>query len=791
MGKRKKPAPAGRPCKQPAPAKPARKKPTPAKPSATPPARKKPATPPPAKPPVPPRQPRRGSTPPPAPASGDGVRPPAKKPAAKKPPASPLKPHASASYDAHKDRSRQRQATLSRTGRDIGPIPAVADPARRAASLADFELFCRTYFPHTFQLDFCDDHRRAIRKIELAVKTGRLFAFSMPRGFGKTSLCESSAIWAALQGSRRFVALIGASAAAAAEMLDSIKAELESNELLAADFPEACYPIVRIEGLANRCHGQLCQGERTHISWTSTKIVLPTIPGSQASGAIIRVAGITGRIRGMKHKLQDGEPLRPDLVIVDDPQTDDSAGSPPQCAKRIRVLSGSILGLAGPGKKIAGFMPCTVICRDDMADEILDRARHPEWQGERSKLVYTFPSNEPLWDEYAKIRSESLRNDGDGSPATEFYRDNRLAMDEGARIAWPARCNADELSAIQNAMNLRLRNEAAFWAEYQNEPLDEAQLSATLPVAVELLKKTNGLSRGVVPSIATHLTAFIDVQGELLYWYVCAWWPGFGGATIDYGTWPTQPQAYFTLNQAKQTLSLAYPGRDQLGRIFAGLKDLTARMLPHEWKTSGGTGLRIERCLIDASWGTSTQTVKEFCRQSPHAAVLIPSHGKYIGAATTPFHMYKRKPGERLGLHWLIPATGRHDVRHVLVDVNYWKSLCASRLVLAAGERGSWTLFGGPKTDHRMLADHLTSEAYIRTEGRGRTVDEWKLKPGQSENHWWDGLVGCAAAASIAGVVATELASAPISHQKPLPGSKPAGERLSFADRKARARAKG
>jgi len=107
-------------------------------------------------------------------------------------------------------------------------------------------------------------------------------------------------------------------------MLDSIKAELENNELLLADFPEVFYPIHALEGIHQRAGGQLHQGVPTNIGWTAKEIVLPTIEGSKASGAIIRVAGITGRIRGMKHKRVDGQSVRPSLVLIDDPQTDES-----------------------------------------------------------------------------------------------------------------------------------------------------------------------------------------------------------------------------------------------------------------------------------------------------------------------------------------------------------------------------------------------------------------------------------------------------------------------------------
>lgn len=41
----------------------------------------------------------------------------------------------------------------------------------------------------------------------------------------------------------------------------------------------------------------------------------------------------------------------------------------------------------------------------------------------------------------------------------------------------------------------------------------------------------------------------------------------------------------------------------------------------------------------------------------------------------------------------------------------------------------------------------------MKTEGRGRVVDEWKLRLESAANHWLDGIVGCAVAASIEGAV--------------------------------------
>ncbi|MGB7345683.1 MAG: terminase gpA endonuclease subunit [Pirellulaceae bacterium] len=58
---------------------------------------------------------------------------------------------------------------------------------------------------------------------------------------------------------------------------------------------------------------------------------------------------------------------------------------------------------------------------------------------------------------------------------------------------------------------------------------------------------------------------------------------------------------------------------------------------------------------------------------------------------------------------------------------------------------------GDRPKQHRMFAEQVTAEYFVRTEGRGRTVDEWKARPEQPDNPWLDCLVGCAAAASMQG----------------------------------------
>lgn len=672
------------------------------------------------------------------------------------------------SYEDRRNAERDRQAEQSLAGRDIGPLPEVVNPDRKAACERNFQLFCESYFPETYALAWSPDHLKVIEKIETAVLRGGLFALALPRGSGKTTITESAALWSMLYGHREFITLIGATESAALELLDSLKTELEVNERLAEDFPEVCYPVAQLEGIANRCAGQLYKGERTRITWTSNEIVLPTVEGSRASGIIVRVAGITGRIRGMKFKRSDGRNVRPSLVVIDDPQTSESAGSLEQTRKRVRVLAGDILGLAGPGQKISGIMPCTIIRPGDMADIILNRNTHPDWNGEKTRMVYRFPTNMKLWEEYAEIRAEALRTEGNFQKATEFYLANREAMDAGAEVSWEARFNHDEVSALQHAMNLKFQDEAAFQSEYQNDPLPDDTADDSLLSVDEICAKINGLARRRVPLKCDRLTMFVDVQKALLFYVVIAWAEDFTGAVIDYGSWPDQHRHEYSLADANPSIQTLFPKAGFEGALYAALSALTDECLGREWEREDGAVLKIERALVDANWGQSTDVVYQFCRQSSLAGVILPSHGRYVGASSKPMTEYRKQQGDRLGFNWMIPnVAGKRAIRHVIYDTNYWKSFIHARLAVPVGDKGSLTLYGRIPGAHQLFAEHLTAEYRVKTQGRGRTVDEWKLKPQSHDNHFLDCVAGCAVCGSMLGASLPETLPAKLD-RKPM-----------------------
>lgn len=673
-------------------------------------------------------------------------------------------------YESSKLANARLSAERAYAGADIAPLPAVVDPARREACSKSLRLHCKTYFPTKFSLPFGRAHDAAITKAERAILTGNLYAYGMPRGGGKTEIAKAAAIWAIINGYRHYVQLIGATDKLTHLILLDIKRQLAENPLLLEDYPEVCYPLMRLEGTPARCPKQHIGGVRTQIEWDKDHIRLPNLPGSPGRWAVVRVASMTGAIRGPSYSAPDGGSWRPDLVIADDPQDRESAKSPTQVEDRIAIVQGDILGLAGPETDIACLMPCTVIYPDDLADQMLNREKYPEWQGEKSRMVEAFPTNQTLWDDYFKLRDRELRDNGDGSEATAFYTANRPAMDEGAVLSWPERKGKKFASALEQAMCLRRYRPDAFAAEYQNEPAVASQIAAGTITPQWLREKTNNQPLGTIPPETVRVTSGVDVQKRCVFWVTVAWDECFGGSVVDWGVYPKQNTPYFRAADARPALADRHPGMDEFACIHAGLKAVVDHLVAADHAP--------DRVVVDS--GNWQDEVMRFVRHSPHSALLLASKGYGIGASGNPIANWKRVPGQRRGDHWLInPTTSGRRGKQMAYDANYWKSFLANRLLTAQGGVGGLFLPGG---DNGPLVDHLTAEYRIPTkaEKTGRVVDEWKLKLNR-ENHWWDCAVMAAVAAAElgvrydAGVVATGAPSNP-------PPSKPTRRRLNLLD---------
>ena len=653
-------------------------------------------------------------------------------------------------YEQHRDRMAKVQADMSAEGRDIGEIPAIAAPERRESCRLDLRKFCETYFPEIFYLPWSPIQLETIKRLQAATISGGKFAIAMPRGTGKSTLCERAAIWAAVYGYRRYIVIIGAESGATSEVFHAIKNTFECNDTFIADFPEVCFPVQALDGIVNRCKGQTWHGTRTHIEWSDVKLVLPTIGDSPTGGTVIGSTSMTGRIRGMKHTSANGEVLRPDFVLIDDPQTRESAKSVTQVNYRLNLINSDILGLAGPGKSITAVLPCTVIYPNDLADQLLNREINPEWSGLRFPLLRGFPKNLHLWQRYWELRSEGKRQDRGTDESTRFYIANHDEMDDGCAATWPERFKPDEISGIQYGMNLYFSDRQTFFSEYQNEP-EAAEIGDGEQITADMiLERMNSRSRLEVPQAASRITMAVDVQKNLLYWTIVAFDDNFTGWLVDYGAFPDQPRQMFTTRDATPTYRDVYPGAGQEGALTAALQDLVIPALSKRFMREDGGELTISRCLIDSGWGESADPIYNFIRESGHASIIMPSKGVGINATVKPFSEYQRRPGEITSPYeWQIaPIKNKRHIRLFRYDTNYWKSFFRNRLLTSRGDPGSFSIFGDRVTDRtRLLADHLAAEYSVTESAKGRRVDVWKLMPTR-ENHWFDCTVGCMVAAS-------------------------------------------
>lgn len=663
--------------------------------------------------------------------------------------------------DRQRARSAAYQRSASRQLREIGPLPPVQDPARRAACERDLQRYLKTYHPRAFPLDWSPAHLVLLKRAQLVITIGALFALAMARGTGKTTCCRHAVQWAINYGYARFPYLIGATDEKGEESLDVIRDDYETNPLLLADFPEICYPLHKLEGVHNKASGQILNGVPTRIKFRRRTLILPTVEGSAASGAILKTGGLLSSVRGANHKLPDGEIIRPDLILLDDPQTRESAESPQQSATRIRIVTADVLGMAGPTGKIAALMPCTVIAPGDLADTVLDPEKHPEWRPLRTSMLVSFPERLDLWEEYWDIFCAALKTQGDDEEfavpaiATEFYKDHRKQMDQGGEVSWEARKRADELSALQHAMNLFFRNEGAFFSEYQNDPRDPFA-DEEFWTAPQIARKVTQYARGEVPLGCQWLTSFIDCHKRALVWMVCGWEWDCTGYVLDYGIFPEQLSPNWRMSRARPTLAMKYPKSGDAA-LYKGLQELQAALLQRTWKREDGTELQIDRGLIDQ--GYEAKTVQRVIRENKWHNLVYPCFGREIGPKQIPISQYKRRAGETLGEDWILKRSTSGKQRHLLFDVASWKTFAMRRLSQDLGEPGCVSLFGrepgtrgkpGRKADHDFLSRQLTAETRTVLLDGDRRVDQWRPKPA-SENHWFDCFVGCCVSASICG----------------------------------------
>ena len=227
--------------------------------------------------------------------------------------------------------SADRVAKFVASRNEIGDIPPVRHRRLRERCRFDLEAFgwyyCRALLEHRASADIRDG---LVRDVQSCILNGGQTAELFARGGGKTTWVDEIApVWAMLYGHRRFPVIIGASMKAAKKNLKTVKRLLIRSPAILADFPAVAVAVRALGGVSQRAAAQTYHGRATDIEWGTDQIVLPTLldpsgrPLDSGCGAILAVTGVGGAIRGTN---EGG--LRPDMLLIDDPQTRKIAASP-------------------------------------------------------------------------------------------------------------------------------------------------------------------------------------------------------------------------------------------------------------------------------------------------------------------------------------------------------------------------------------------------------------------------------------------------------------------------------
>jgi hypothetical protein len=558
-----------------------------------------------------------------------------------------------------------------------------------------------------------------LTKIEAAIRDGGLFALAMPRGEGKTTILKWVCLYIMFTGKRKYVVIVAATKDMAQTLVDFCRQQITEAETLHEHYPHVTHYARATDGKAIKAIFQLrADGKSSGIHWSKKKLVFPDVldpdtgGGYPCNGAVLEGEGLTGAIRGKSKDSKRRAVKRPDFVLLDDPQTRESAESNEQCNQRERIITGDVLGLAGPKQRIAAVMPCTVIRKGDLAHRFLDHAKHPEWQGETCRLVDRWPdAQETLWARYADIYKDAVGEGRGMREATEYYEANREAMDAGASVSSEHRIRDGEVSALQTAENLLLETGKQFWAEYQNEPVEEgAGLEPYILTADIITSRQDERPAFAVPPWCVVRVASTDMNPSY----------ALTSAVVGFGRDQTAAVLWYGLfTAAPLPIPGDLPAAERHRRVFDAL-------VAHG-KQLAAASCKPEAWHIDAS-GEYFPTVLRFADRSVQLCGIQAVGSTGVGAKNYRVGGKSMLGQAREYCQMRSDETDGRRRKWFAWQADHWKEIAQRAWLGEVGSPGSVSLFRG---NHSTFADQITREK-LRGKGDvgGMTLWNWHTAPG-------------------------------------------------------------
>ena len=301
---------------------------------------------------------------------------------------------------------------------------AAAHAARTYPDRLSILDWTRQYLPHYVPAPPSPFHTWLTSELDrMTEERGTQLLTIAPRGSAKSTWISAAyPLYCLCHGLEPYIILSAESSDQAEKYVMGIRSELEDNERIAADYPEVFGPGPK---------------------WTEGALTL-------RSGARIEGVGAGKRMRGRRQRN-----MRPSLLIIDDPEDNDSMYSERTRQRRWEWFQGAVKFAGGPGTNVV--LVGTMIHEECVVGRVRTAAG---WRGRRVfASIVKWPERMDLWDQWEPIYHE------DDEAGREFYEAHRADMDAGAEVLWPERVGLYDL------MCERAEDRPSFERERQNEAL--------------------------------------------------------------------------------------------------------------------------------------------------------------------------------------------------------------------------------------------------------------------------------------------------------------------------------
>lgn len=639
--------------------------------------------------------------------------------------------------------SADRVAAWTARRNEVGEIPAPRHPRLKERCRYDLELFGWYYFrPFLKHRASADIKETLIRDAQNCALSGGMTAELIARGGGKTTWIDIILpAWAVLYGHRSFPVTFGASMKAAKKNLKSVKRHFARSPEILADFPAIAIPIRHLGGVAQRAASQTYHGKATDIEWGTDQITLPMLrddhgqPLDAGCGAILATTGIGGAIRGAN---EGGR--RPDMALIDDPQTRKTAASPKLVEGILEYIHSDALGLAGHDSTIAAFLTITPQRFGDVATEISSQAKYPEWSVKVQPFIKTLPPN---WEQLVQLFCEQYAADAAAKDykrtlSTAWYKENAALFAAMETIDAEQYDHEREVDVVHHLLNLRAKmGRAAFDAEIMMHVTDAA--SEIQIDADRVSSALNGAPRGILPPGTDTVVGFCDINiqaGAGLSWALVAFGAQRVAAVIDYGRIPGDGSPLVPPNASDLTRNR---------RVAAAIREVVTTIANRRIRDARNRAVRIRALAFDRGWLPDVvhRTLYVLRKTVPTGFPIVSMRG-------FPWNKFGTRASDMLRRGDHIFATRSRYGEYLAFMAPYWREIMQSGFLETPLMPGSLSLFGNDAAAHYLFAREVCAERLVRkyqAYGGRETTTAWDWMTTGPE-HFCDALTGCFALAS-------------------------------------------